>query len=70
MSSEHGSLDQSKNESKGKKKKAVSDDSDSDSDTFARSVPKKSAASKKKPMDALFHVNWWRIVLGEFLCRT
>ncbi len=66
MSSEHGSLDQAKD--KGKKNKVVSDDSGSDdSDDFARSVPKKSAALKKKPMDALFHVNWWRIVLGEFL---
>ncbi|TDL20620.1 hypothetical protein BD410DRAFT_725354 [Rickenella mellea] len=44
------------------------DDSDSDRETFGRTLAKhKKAApkSKKKALDALFRVKWWRIVLDE-----
>lgn len=67
VASEHGVFDPpAKNEGKKKASKSqkssqgFSDDSDSD---VGRTIKK--APAKKK--DALFHVKWWRIVLGKFL---
>lgn len=64
-----------KAKSKSKKKSSVSDedeDDDEDSETFGRTVKgRKVSASKKtiKKKDALFHLKWWRVVLGKsFFC--
>lgn len=73
--------DASKSKSKSKSKKAAIDsededesDSGSDSDdSLVKALKAKKRAppakgGKKKPtMDALFRLNWWRIVLGELL---
>jgi hypothetical protein len=78
VASEHGVFKpDAKNEGKAKakskatKKQETSDsdtDSDSDSEDFSKTLglKKKRPASKKQVKDALFHVKWFRIVLGEF----
>lgn len=50
-----------------KKAKSVSDDSDEDSDNSDDNI-RRTLQTKKKVMDALFHMKWWRIVLGEDCC--
>ncbi|KZW00364.1 hypothetical protein EXIGLDRAFT_761716 [Exidia glandulosa HHB12029] len=77
LASEHGnSLGDAKDEGKASKSTTKSkakpsnpflDDSSDDDTVFGRAlVSKKTATGKKKqPQDALFKVNWWRIVLDE-----
>lgn len=61
VSSEYGSYSGGKNEGKVSKKKQANNDSDSESSNVGRSLKKTRA---KKAKDALFRVQWWRIVLG------
>ena len=55
----------SSTKSKSKKKgKPAPSMSDSESDSNSDEVIGRSVQKKKKIMDALFHLKWWRIVLG------
>ena len=62
VSSEYGTYSGGKNEGKSSKKKQADSDSDSDSSSVGRSLKKGRA---KKAKDALFRVQWWRVVLGR-----
>lgn len=67
VASEYASYaDQPRGPSK-KSKKPAHDDSESEGEIFGRALAQntRKGASKKKVFDALFHVNWWRIVLGS-----
>jgi hypothetical protein len=45
-----------------------SDNSDSSTENFGKTLTKKKKPTSKKPAkDALFHVKWFRIVLGALL---
>ncbi|THH19390.1 hypothetical protein EW146_g1739 [Bondarzewia mesenterica] len=63
--SPHAKDEGAKNKTKKKASSPNSDNDESDSERFGRTLAakKKPIGSKKK--DALFHVNWWRIVLDE-----
>ncbi|EGO26624.1 hypothetical protein SERLADRAFT_447781 [Serpula lacrymans var. lacrymans S7.9] len=76
LASEYGAFkpdvkDETSKKSKAKAKKAASgsnsddDDTDSSSEPFGKTLTKKKPASKTKAKDALFHINWFRIVLDE-----
>lgn len=74
VASEHGTYaPDAKDEGKGKgkaaktKSAADSEDDDDSDDAIARHLQrnKKSVARAPKKKDALFHVKWWRVVLGE-----
>ena len=47
-----------------KKSKSASYDSDSSSESDIGPVGR-TIQKKKKVMDALFHLKWWRVVLGK-----
>lgn len=74
LSSEYGAYEQSisnKTASKARNK-TESDESSENSDSsedaiFGRTTlaKKKASGKPKKVMDALFHIRWWRIVLGS-----
>jgi hypothetical protein len=65
LASEHATyLDSQKDKAKNESKRNDSDSDDSEP-PFGRTVTRKSVKAKKV-MDALFHVRWWRIVLGVF----
>ena len=82
MASEHGVFKpDAKNEGKGKGKTKAkakkdsddsddndnSDNSDSSTENFGKTLTKKKKpTSKKQAKDALFHVKWFRIVLGVY----
>lgn len=62
-------------EAKDESKKAKSNETQSDSDSdeaehFGRNVKKSTASRSKKVKDALYHVKWFRIVLGEWRWLT
>lgn len=63
VASEYGTYSGGKNEGKNAKKKQADSDSDSDSSSVGRSLKKGRA---KKAKDALFRVQWWRVVLGWY----
>ena len=74
VTSEHGvyssqSKDESEGVKKGKSKKVAASDSEedelSDSESFGRARTSKRPVTKKKVKDALYHVHWFRIVLGN-----
>jgi hypothetical protein len=70
VASEHGIFKpDAKNKAKAKaKSKATKKQETSDSEDFSKTlgVKKKKPASKKQVKDVLFHVKWFRIVLGGF----
>ena len=62
-----GAADETNMKGKSKKKKSAADsdddDDDSSSESFGSSV--KTRGSRKKAADALYHIKWWRVVLGK-----
>lgn len=73
LASEHGAFLQREIDEKHAKKGSKARNSDSDSDDseppFGRTIAAKKVSSgkPKKILDALYHVKWWRIVLGMLL---
>jgi hypothetical protein len=74
-SKDEGSKAKAKSKPKSKPKKASSgsdsdcfivDDSDDSADHFGRTIGKKKGKGKKAEKDALFRINWWRVVLGIY----
>ena len=66
VASEYGTYTGGKDEGKASKKKQVDSDSDSDS-SVGTSLKHKKATGRgaRAKKDALFRLQWWRVVLGE-----
>lgn len=68
LKSEYGVFNPGDGQRKAKTKKQVASDDDSDSseaEHFGRTLKKSAKKTTKAKKDALYHMQWFRVILGE-----